>query len=178
VNGARNELARDGWLKWVRAVAPWPRALRFAVDPSDCLPGDFMSNRATQTVPQPPAAQSQSAPLACVQGTISKVFLNPEFHNNANHQHFVIWIDKVLKFEGTQNLVGTEVFVAVRFGDSEGLAHEIPGLQAGQPIEAQGEYISDASAYPTQDNSNPVLPVLHFTHHPVGYVKYQGQTYS
>ncbi|MFL9866271.1 hypothetical protein PQR67_19015 [Paraburkholderia fungorum] len=138
-----------------------------------------MSNRATQTVPNPSSVQSQSAPLLCVQGTISKVFLNPEFHNNANHQHFVIRIDKVLKFDGgTQNLTGTEVFVAVRFGDSEGLAHEIPGLQAGQPIEAQGEYISDATAYPTQDNSNPVLPVLHFTHHPVGYVKYQGQTYS
>ncbi|NPT56971.1 hypothetical protein [Paraburkholderia elongata] len=138
-----------------------------------------MSNRATQILPQNPSAQSLGAPLACVQGTISKVFLSPEFHNNANHQHFVIKIDKVLKFEGgTQNLTGTEVFVAVRFGDSEGLAQEIPGLQVGQPIEVQGEYISDASAYPTEDNSNPVLPVLHFTHHPVGYVKYQGQSYS
>ena len=74
--------------------------------------------------------------------------------------------------------VGTEVFLAVRFGDNEGLAQEIPGLQAGQPIEAQGEYISEATAYPTEDNSNPILPVLHFTHHPVGYVLYHGQYYS
>lgn len=141
-----------------------------------------MSNRATQILPHHRYVHSIGAPVACVQGTISKVFDGPENHHGANHQQFVIRIDTVVKFEGStqtsQSLVGTEVFVAVRFGDNEGLAHEIPGLQAGQPIEAQGEYIPEASAYPTEDNSNPVLPVLHFTHHPVGYVKYQGQYYS
>lgn len=138
-----------------------------------------MSNRATQILPHHRYVHSLGAPLACVQGTISKVFASPDNHHGANHQHMVIKIDKVLKFEGgTQNLVGTEVFVAVRFGDSEGLSEEIPGLQAGQPIEVQGEYIPEASAYPTDDNSDPVLPVLHFTHHPVGYVRYAGQYYS
>ncbi|MEZ0605604.1 hypothetical protein ACAX43_26050 [Paraburkholderia sp. IW21] len=138
-----------------------------------------MSNRATQILFHHRFAHSLGAPLACVQGTISKVFASPDNHHGANHQQFVIKIDKVVKFEGgTQNLVGTDVFVAVRFGDSEGLTQEIPGLQVGQPIEAQGEYIPEASAYPTADNDNPVLPVLHFTHHPVGYVLYQGQYYS
>ena len=131
-----------------------------------------MSNLATQILPHHSDPHSVGAPLACVQGTISKVFLNPEFHHTAEHQQFVIKIDSVV------NLVGTEVFVAVRYGDSEGLAQEIPGLQVGQPIEAQGEYIAQASAYPTADNNNPVLPVLHFTHHPVGFVLYQGHTYS
>jgi hypothetical protein len=176
---ARNELARMGLLKWYRAVAARRRGLRFAVDQSDFLHGDFMNNLATQTLPHHSSPHSLGAPLACVQATISKVFLSPEFHHTADHQQFVIKIDTVVKFEGgAQNLVGTEVFVAVRFGDSEGLAQQIPGLQVGQPIEVQGEYISEASAYPTADNSNPVLPVLHFTHHPVGYVKYQGHTYS
>ncbi|WCM22222.1 DUF3465 domain-containing protein [Paraburkholderia bryophila] len=138
-----------------------------------------VSNRATEILPHHSYVHSLGAPLACVQGTISKVFPSPDNHHGANHQQFVIRIDKVLKFDGgTANLVGTEVFVAVRFGDDEGLAHEIPGLQAGQPIEAQGEYIPDSSAYPTADNDNPVLPVLHFTHHPVGYVRYNGQYYS
>jgi hypothetical protein len=138
-----------------------------------------MDNRATQILPHHRFVYSLGAPLACVQGTIVKVFASPENHHGANHQHFVIKIDQVLKFEGgVQNLVGTEVFVAVRFGDNEGLAQEIPGLQTGQPIEAQGEYIPEASAYPTADNSDPVLPVLHFAHHPVGYVKYEGQYYS
>lgn len=137
------------------------------------------SNRATQILPHHRFVFSLGAPVACVQGTISKVFASPENHNGANHQHMIIKIDKVLKFEGgTENLLGAEIFVAVRFGDDEGLAHEIPGLQVGQPIEMQGEYIPDASAYPTEDNSNPVLPVLHFTHHPIGYVKYEGQYYS
>jgi hypothetical protein len=138
-----------------------------------------MSNLATQTLPHHSYANSLKAPLACVQGTISKVFFAPEFHHTAEHQQFVVKIEKVLKFEGgTQNLVGTEVFLAVRFGDSEGLKQPIPGLQVGQPIEAQGEYIPEASAYPTADNSNPILPVLHFTHHPVGFVLYHGKTYN
>ncbi|HEY1995936.1 hypothetical protein [Paraburkholderia sp.] len=138
-----------------------------------------MTNRATLILPHHRYSHSIGAPLACVQGTVTRVFDGPENHHGANHQQFVIKIDKVVKFEGgTENLVGTLVFVAVRFGDDEGLAHEIPNLQAGQPIEAQGEYIPDAQAYPTQDNQNPVLAVLHFTHHPVGYVLYQGQYYS
>jgi hypothetical protein len=66
----------------------------------------------------------------------------------------------------------------VRFGDNEGLDHEIDGLASGHPIEVQGEYIDLGPAYPTEDNTNPVLPVLHFTHHPVGYMLYEGEYYS
>lgn len=68
--------------------------------------------------------------------------------------------------------------MAVRFGDSEGLDAEIPDLTVGNPIEIQGEYIDVAGVYPTQDNENPVLPVLHYTHHPVGFLKYEGTYYS
>ena len=138
-----------------------------------------MSYRANVILPHHRFVHSLGAPLACVQGTISRVFDGPENHNGANHQQFDVTITSVLKFEGgSANLVGTQVFVAVRFGDGEGLSQEIPGLAVGQPIELQGEYISVASAYPTEDNNDPVLPVLHFTHHPVGYVKYQGEYYS
>jgi hypothetical protein len=71
------------------------------------------------------------------------------------------------------------VFVALRFGDRDGLNHPIRGLHPGQPIELQGEYIDSGHAYPTQDNEgHPPLPVLHFTHHPVGYVVYDGQRYD
>jgi hypothetical protein len=164
-------------LKWYRAPAcivtpATPHIPRHAEE-------NIMSNRASLILPHHRFVYSLGAPLAAVQGTISHVFAAPENHNGANHQHFVMKIDQVLKFEGgNANLAGTDVFVAVRFGDNEGLAHEIPDLKAGQPIEVQGEYIPDASAYPTQDNQNPVLPVLHFTHHPIGYVKYEGQYYS
>ena len=74
-----------------------------------------MSNRATQILPHHRYVHSLGAPLACVQGTITKVFASPDNHHGANHQHLIVRIDKVLKLEGgTQNLVGTDVFVAVR----------------------------------------------------------------
>jgi hypothetical protein len=138
-----------------------------------------MSNRANVILPHHRFVHSLGAPLAAVQGTISRVFDGPENHNGANHQQFDVKIDKVLKFDGGDPAdVAAEIFVAVRFGDNEGLPQEIPGLAVGQPIELQGEYLSGPEVYPTQDNQNPVLPVLHFTHHPVGYVKYGGEYYS
>lgn len=138
-----------------------------------------MSHRANRILPHHRFPHSLGAPLARVQGTVARVFEGPENHHGANHQHFTVKIDKVLKFDGgNTDIAGQEVFVAVRFGDSEGLDHEIEDLEAGNPIELQGEYISDSEAYPTEDNSNPVLPVLHFTHHPVGYVAYEGEHYS
>jgi hypothetical protein len=43
---------------------------------------------------------------------------------------------------------------------------------------AHAEYIPDASACPTEDKSNRILPVLHFTPQSVGYVTCQGQYFS
>src|ERR1700685_1969490 len=65
----------------------------FRVDKPAFLDGDFMSNRATQILPHHRYVYSLGAPLACVQGTISKVFDSPENHHGANHQHFIIKID-------------------------------------------------------------------------------------
>jgi hypothetical protein len=134
-----------------------------------------MSYRANRILPHHRFEHSLGAPLARVQGIIAHVFASPEHHHGANHQQFTVTIDKVLDFQGgNQDIAGQTVFVAVRFGDTEGLDHEIEGLAAGTPIELQGEYISAADAYPTEDNRDPVLPVMHFTHHPVGFVLYQG----
>ena len=73
-------------------------------------------------------------------------------------------------------LVKGDAFVAIRFGDHMGLKSQIPDLAEGQPIEMQGEYIDANHAYPS--TGNPGDAVLHFTHHPVGYVLYHGQKYS
>lgn len=122
---------------------------------------------------------SLGAPLARVRGTVTKVFDGPENHHGANHQHFRVQVTQVVRLDGSNvNLVGVTLFVAVRFGDNLGLDSEIEGLAVGNPIELQGEYIDQAHAYPTEDNTNPVLPVLHFTHHPVGFVEYGGEHYS
>jgi hypothetical protein len=74
------------------------------------------------------------------------------------------------------SLVTNEAFVAIRYGDREGLASPIPGLEAGKSIELQGEYIDLNHAYPTI--GNPGDPVIHFTHHPVGFIVYQGYRYE
>lgn len=135
--------------------------------------------QADRILPHHRFSQSLGAPLARVEGTIAHVFAGPESHHGANHQHFTVKIDKVLRFDGgDQDITGQTVFIAVRFGDTEGLDREIGGLEEGKPIEIQGEYISAGEAYPTEDNADPVLPVIHFTHHPVGYVSYDGEYYS
>lgn len=96
-------------------------------------------------------------------------------HKGAMHQHFYINITKVL--EGDESLVDNNtVFVAVHYGDSQGIREEIPGLTAGQPIDIKGKFIPAAKAYRTDDN--PCFPVLHFTHHPVGYVIYNEIRYE
>jgi hypothetical protein len=140
-------------------------------------------SRATRILPHHRFQHSLGAPLLRVAATITHVFPSPDHHHGANHQHLNIVVKEVISLEGAdfapETLVGTEIFVAVRFGDNIGLDSEVPGLEVDQPIEIQGEYISSAEAYKTQDNSGtPPLAVLHFTHHPVGYVSYQGQYYS
>jgi hypothetical protein len=91
--------------------------------------------------------------------------------------HFIVDHIEVISIKGAdQSLVTPEAFCAVRFGDKLGLKKHIEGLEPGQPIELQGEYIDQNHAYPSPDN--PGDAVLHFTHHPVGYVVYHGKRYE
>ncbi|MDD5034010.1 MAG: hypothetical protein PHE55_04565 [Methylococcaceae bacterium] len=138
------------------------------------------SHRATKILPHHRFSHSLGAPLARVIGNIEKVFDAPAHHHGANHQHFTVKVSQQVFLRGSNknSIEGETVFVAVRFGDNEGLDAEIPGLAVGQEIELQGEYIDSDNAYPTPDNENPVLPVIHFTHHPVGFIEYQGEHYS
>ncbi len=171
----------------VRACVPFARvfhyvagALIFKNAPTSffIIREAFMSIRANTILTHHRFSHSLGAPLARVRGVIAKVFPAPENHHGANHEHFTVKITDVLKFVGSdEDISGQTVFIAVRFGDSEGLDQQIDGLEAGNDIEVQGEYISSAEAYPTEDN-NPPLPVIHFTHHPVGYVLYRGEHYS
>jgi hypothetical protein len=138
------------------------------------------ATRADRILPHHRFKHSLGMPLLRVQGTIIKVFASPEHHHGANHQQFIVRVDQILKVEGIdQSAIGREIFVATRFGDDEGLDHEIEGLREDTSIELQGEYVDSAHAYKTEDNDgDPPLPVLHFTHHPVGYVIYDGEHYS
>lgn len=62
---------------------------------------------------------------------------------------------------------GEDVFVAIRFGDRMGILHPVPGLDAGRVVHLRGEWIPAAVA---REHGGEHLSVLHFTHHPIGFV--------
>ncbi|EGD58755.1 hypothetical protein Y88_0813 [Novosphingobium nitrogenifigens DSM 19370] len=126
---------------------------------------------------------SLGAPLAHVDAVIAHVLPGNEHHHGAQHQHLIVIVTRLIAFAGLPAdkapQIGARMFVAIRFGDEDGLAEAIPDLAEGMPIELRGEYIDPATAYPTVDNSGPEhLPVLHFTHAPVGFVIYARHRYS
>lgn len=132
-----------------------------------------MSNftKATTFLPHHRFKHSIGAPLVRLVGNIKYLFPAPENHHGANHQHLILDNIQVEYTEGFPDglEVSSEIFVAIRFGDNEGLVDPVPFVQ-GQMTRMQGEYIDAAQAYVTEDN--PGLSVLHFTHHPVGFVEF------
>ncbi|HEX2940148.1 MAG TPA: hypothetical protein VHO91_03810, partial [Rhodopila sp.] len=66
-----------------------------------------------------------------------------------------------------------DVFVAIRVTEG-GIGRDIP-FQLDTAVEMQGKFIPADEAYPGPDNAG--LPVLHFTHAPVGFVEYHGEVY-
>ena len=62
---------------------------------------------------------------------------------------------------------GEDVFVAIRIGDSMGITETIQGLVAGARLDLKGEWISRDRA---QSHGGRAMSVLHFTHHPLGFI--------
>ena len=60
-----------------------------------------------------------------------------------------------------------DVFVAIRIGDSMGITEEIKGLVAGAGLDLKGEWIPKSKA---TAHGGQAVSVLHFTHHPVGFI--------
>lgn len=106
-----------------------------------------------------------------VSAAISRVFPDRYEHDGAEHQH--IWIDQVQALDNGPDY-GGNVFVAIRITEG-GIGTDIP-FQQGTGIELQGDWISAQRATPGEDD--PGLPVLHFTHRPVGFIVYDGQEYQ
>lgn len=59
------------------------------------------------------------------------------------------------------------IFVAIRFGDSLGIQESIPGLKAGVAVHLRGEWIPADKALA---HGGAKMSVLHFTHHPIGFI--------
>jgi len=60
----------------------------------------------------------------------------------------------------------TDVFLAIRFGDREGVLKGIPGLDPGVKLRLKGEWIPREQA---NNHGGERVSVLHFTHHPIGF---------
>jgi endonuclease G len=62
---------------------------------------------------------------------------------------------------------GEDVFLAVRVGDAMGIREPIEGLVEGVGLAIRGEWIPAEHAYA---HGGRKIPVLHFTHHPLGFI--------
>ena len=92
----------------------------------------------------------------------------------AGAAHQQLWIDQLSSLNGDGFSYAGDVFVAIRVTDG-GIGQEIPFVVATK-VEMQGLFIPADEA--TQGVNDPGLPVLHFTHRPVGFVVYDGKTYA
>lgn len=116
------------------------------------------------------------AVLVRVDAVIDRVEAD-EHTNDGSHQQFLVKDVQVMKvWNGTQADVADHAYVAIRYGDSDGLQNPIFNLQPGQSITLQGRYIPAADAYPS--SANPGYAVIDETHHPFGFVIYDGQMYD
>ena len=94
--------------------------------------------------------------------------------SGGQHQRLVVRVVKILRSDAhvatdlNKSLTNAlDVFLAIRIGDSMGIAKPIPGLKVGLPLHLQGEWIPKDKA---QAHGGRKMSVLHFTHHPVGFV--------
>ncbi|EEM13588.1 hypothetical protein bpmyx0001_55920 [Bacillus pseudomycoides DSM 12442] len=117
------------------------------------------------------------APIVHVKATIKLVEEDDSNSEGGTHQHFLINNIQVIDIKGApKSLVEDEAFCAIRYGDKLGLKNPIPDLKEGEEIELQGEYVDKTHA--KVGIGNPGDPVIHFTHHPVGFVNYNGKHYE
>lgn len=111
--------------------------------------------------------------LVTIRGTITRIFPDRIVHDGAEHQHLDVNITHVV--DGPHGITGP-TFVAIRITNG-GIGHDVLFV-VRTPVEMKGLFIRATDAIPGEDNPAPPLPVLHFTHHPIGYVLYEGVKYD
>lgn len=115
--------------------------------------------------------------VVTVSGTIARYDPDEQDDSGALHQLLTVTVEEMSPGSGRQPDLeaGQRVHVAIRYGDGEGLPEAIQGLKTGAPIELQGAFVPAEEAYEQEDGLR--LAVIHFTHRPLGWVKYQGKLY-
>lgn len=113
--------------------------------------------------------------LVTVQGTIEKVLEDDLDDKGGRHQRLFVRVTKVLDDPENANMPRNEnCFVAIRYGDKDGFTQRIQALDgaAGKQIEIRGRYIPS-----NPKNVKAPSAVIHFTHKPIGYIRYANKTY-
>jgi len=145
-------------------------------------------NQFVRSFPHHTSRHSTGGAVAHVLGTIAAVLADGANTGDGEHQHLRVLVTAMSPLVGPvgdpedptfqPNLVGQTLFLAARFGDSDANHGRILFVQDA-PIEAQGEFVDTSRARPTAGNDGsdgPILPVLHFTHKPLGFIIFNGQT--
>lgn len=99
------------------------------------------------------------------------------------HYQLTITLDKILNSpvpvkKDIQECLSKKlpVFVAIRYGDRDGLAEPIvKGMEAGNRLHLKGQWITRQKAYA---HGGEKTSVLHFTHHPAGFTCTVEKCYS
>lgn len=124
--------------------------------------------------------QPRPRKVAEIEARVERIFADDL--SGAKHQQFTViptkWIsgDASAKSEVTATIEDSlEVRVAVRFGDSRGLADRIPGIRSNVELHIKGEWINAEEAF---DVGGEDLAVLHFTHDPLGWICTPAECYS
>lgn len=120
--------------------------------------------------PHPPQVRIRK--VVEIDAKVTRVFADDL--SGAKHQQFTVvptkWIDGDTSAKSEVEAAKknrTEVRIAVRFGDSRGLSDRIPGIRSDVELQIKGEWISASDAF---DVGGEDIPVLHFTHDPLGFI--------
>ena len=107
------------------------------------------------------------------------------FGDQHEHYQFYVNITKIETMSNDQEIDAdmdqclknnSKVFLAVRYGDNEGLSQPIhEKLEPGVMLHLQGQWITAEKAYA---HDGEKTSVLHFTHHPVGFICVVDTCYS
>ena len=94
--------------------------------------------------------------------------------NGGRHVRLLVGVAKIIKTDPDVDADlrdakanGRNVFVAVRIGDSQGIVEPIKGLAEGSTLHLKGEWITREKA---RAHGGERMSVLHFTHHPIGFI--------
>lgn len=91
-----------------------------------------------------------------------------------NHQHIIITVTKIINDDKdvASDLIRVQsnnekVFLSIRFGDQMGLKKPLQNISPSTTLRLKGEWITKEKAY---SHGGEKMSVIHFTHHPLGFV--------